>query len=147
MYSDNVRHLKNEDTWWYQNTHHFSLNLKPIQIASSTTAIVRICFPPPCTHLPVRPGSQPGRLRRAGTPPGAGSSSHGWVSSWFVPLWKVGAPSAQISAPRSRTAAFSCDASRTRFHRASHSSGKNKNKNKNCTSPSKTRGNALAGSF
>lgn len=50
---------------------------------------MRICFPPSCTHLPVRPGSQPGRLCRAGTPPGAGSSSHGWVSSWFVPLWKV----------------------------------------------------------
>lgn len=49
----------------------------------------------------------------------------------FVPLWKVwSSVSGQISAPESRSAAFSCDASRTRFHRGSHSSGEGKKKTK-----------------
>lgn len=73
--------MLNKDTLKYTP---FLFEFKYIQISSSTTAIMPIC-----THLPVRPGSQPGRLCRAGTPPGAGSSSHGWVSSRFVPLWKV----------------------------------------------------------
>lgn len=56
------------------------------------------------------------------------------------PALASGARSDQISAPKSRTAAFSCDASRTRFHRGSHSSGGGKKP----TSPSKPEGTHLS---
>lgn len=103
---------------------------------------MRICFPPP------------GRMHSPSSPPRVAAreavQSRQTTGSRIIvarlglivvcPALESGPPSLQISAPKSRTAAFSCDASRTRFHRGSHSSGEKKKKQ---TSPSKPVGTHL----
>lgn len=98
---------------------------------------MRVCFPPSC-----RMHSPPSPPRVAAQE--AAHSRHTAGSRIMVarpalilgcPALASGARSDQISAPKSGSAAFSCDASRTRFHRGSHSSGK--------TSPSKPVGTHL----
>lgn len=94
----------------------------------NSAAVVRVCFPPSC-----RMHSPPGPPWVAGQE--AAHSRHAACSRSIVarparilgcPALASGARSGQISAPKSRTAAFSCDASRTRFYRGSHSSEKKK---------------------
>lgn len=91
---------------------------------SSGLHVVRVCFAPSC-----RMHSPPSLPRVAAQEPA--HSRHTAGSRIIVarpplilgcPALASGARSDQISAPKSRTAAFSCGASRTRFHRVSHSS-------------------------
>lgn len=102
----------------------------------NNAAVVRACFPPSCRMH--SPPSSPRVVAQEAAQSRHTAGSRVIVARPGCPALASGARSDQISAPKSRTAAFSCDASRTRFHRGSHSSGKKKN-----TSPSKSVGTHL----
>lgn len=86
------------------NTRHLSLTFK-MKFRFQHHHHQRVSFPllAGCTHLPLRPGSLPRRLRSADTPPGAPASPppppHGRVSSRLVPLLLDGQSSRDFQQP------------------------------------------------
>lgn len=72
--SKKARNVKNTQLSGIKNTLHFSLNVKPFQISSSSTAFLRICSPP--TPTPVWPDALTFQSAQGRCPGGCAQQAH-----------------------------------------------------------------------